>query len=163
MAYSRVGLASEKAAFTVVLTKRQHGLSNPVVPIGLQQELHRVLERRPDDPLDVEDFVRLVSKSAQRREATCQNAGLRINQGAVEIEKNRAKRGHGFSIGAAFRWNKAMIDLYGRSNRQRHRIIFKQPVVALANPLRLPLARDVVGGAFRIGQCGIVKPLRVFG
>jgi hypothetical protein len=39
-----------------------------------------------------------VSKSAQRREATCQNAGLRINQGAVEIEKNRARRGHGFSI-----------------------------------------------------------------
>jgi hypothetical protein len=98
IAYSRVGLASEKAAFTVVLTKGQYCLSNPVVPIWLQQELHHVLERRPDDPLDVEDFVRLVSKSAQRREATCQNAGLRINQGAVEIEKNRARRDHGFSI-----------------------------------------------------------------
>jgi hypothetical protein len=44
-----------------------------------------------------------VSKSAQRREATCQNAGLRINQGAVEIEKNSARRGHGFSIVIAAR------------------------------------------------------------
>src|SRR5882757_3483976 len=101
MAYSRVGLASEKAAFTVVLTIGQHGLGNPVVPIWLQQELQRLLERRPDHPLDVEDFVRLVSKRAQCRVATCQDAGLRIDQGTVEIEQNSARRGHGFSIGIA--------------------------------------------------------------
>jgi hypothetical protein len=93
-----VGLASEKAAFTVVLTKCQYCLSNPVVPIWLQQELHHVLERRPDDPLDFDDLIRLMSKGAQRRQAACQNAGLRINQGAVEMEKNRARRGHGSRI-----------------------------------------------------------------
>src|SRR3984957_17317751 len=103
MAYSRVGLASEKAAVAVVPAKRQYGLGNPVVSIWLQQELHHVLERRPDHPLDVDDFVRLVSKRAHCCEATFQNAGLRINQGTVEIEKDRAKRGHGFSIVIAAR------------------------------------------------------------
>src|ERR1700730_17853497 len=108
--FCRVGLASEKAAFTVVLTKGQYCLSNPVVPIWLQQELHHVAERRPGYQFEGEDFVRLGSKSAQRCEATCQNAGLRINQGAVDIEKNRARRGHGFSIViAAKRGNVRMI------------------------------------------------------
>ena len=47
IAYPRVGLASEKAAFTVVLTKGQYCLSNPVVPIWLQQELHHVMVAVP--------------------------------------------------------------------------------------------------------------------
>jgi hypothetical protein len=55
------------------------------------------------------------------------------------------------------------VSRYRVSNRQRHRVIFKQPIVPLANPLRLPLARDVVGGAFGIGQRGIVKAFGVFG
>ena len=97
MAYSGVRLAPEQAAFTVVPTKRRYRLGNSVVAIGLQQELHHVLERRPDDPLDVEDFIWLVSKTAQRHDATCQNAGLRINQCAVEIEQNK-RGGACFSI-----------------------------------------------------------------
>jgi len=66
-ANSRIGLASEKAAFTIVLTIRRDCLSDPVVSIRLQQKLHHVFERRPDDALDVEDFVRFMSKGAQGR------------------------------------------------------------------------------------------------
>ncbi len=78
-----------------MLAKGQYRLADPVVPIRLQQELHRVFERRPDDTLDVVNFVELVSKAAQRHHAACQNAGLGIDQGTVEIEKNGASRGHG--------------------------------------------------------------------
>ena len=55
----RLGLASEKTAITVVPAKGQYCFGNPVVPIWLQQKLHDVFERRPDDALDVEDFFRL--------------------------------------------------------------------------------------------------------
>ena len=36
----------------------------------------------------VEGFIRLMSEGAQCSKAACKNTGLRINQGAVEVQKN---------------------------------------------------------------------------
>ena len=103
IANSRIELASEQAYFAVMLTIGQYRLADPVVSIRLQQKLQHVFERRPNNTLDVVDFTRFMSKGAQRRHAACQNAGLGIDQGAVEIEKNGASRGHGTSIAAGGR------------------------------------------------------------
>jgi len=47
--------------------------------------VHHVFERWPDSASYVEGFIRFMSKGAQCREAACKNAGLRINQGAIEV------------------------------------------------------------------------------
>jgi hypothetical protein len=73
-----------------VLTIGRHCFTNSAVSIWLQQGLHDVFERRPDSAPYVEGFIRFVSKGAQRSKAACKNAGLRINQGAVEVQKNGA-------------------------------------------------------------------------
>lgn len=36
----------------------------------------------------VECFIRVMPKGAQRDKIACQNAGMRIDQGAVEVKKN---------------------------------------------------------------------------
>src|ERR1700676_720588 len=38
----------------------------------------------------IEGFIRFMSKGAQCRKAACQNAGVRIDQGAVEVQKTGA-------------------------------------------------------------------------
>src|SRR6266545_4379836 len=100
IANSRIRLAPEKAAFTVVLTIGGHCFTDSVVPVWLQQNLHDVFERRPDSALYVECLIRLMSKRAKRGQAACQNPGLRINQRAVEVEKDGASRGHDLNITA---------------------------------------------------------------
>jgi hypothetical protein len=52
--------------------------------------LHDVFERGPDEMSDVEGFIRFMPKGAQRRKAACQDAGVRIDQGAVEVQENGA-------------------------------------------------------------------------
>jgi hypothetical protein len=47
--------------------------------------LHHIFERRPDGTSYIEGFIRFMSKGAQSRKAACQNAGERIDQGAVEV------------------------------------------------------------------------------
>src|SRR5215471_3378174 len=82
---SRIGLASEKTNFAVVLTIGRYGFADSVVPIPLQQNLHQVFERRPDGALYVERFIRFMPKGTECRQAACQDAGLRIDQSAVEV------------------------------------------------------------------------------
>jgi hypothetical protein len=60
--------------------------------------LHDIFERGPDGASYIDGFIRFMSKGAQCRKAACQNAGLRIDQGAVEVQKNRA--GHDPKIAA---------------------------------------------------------------
>lgn len=97
---SRIGLAPQKATLAIVPAIDRHGLIDSVVAIGLQQTPHHVFERRPDGAPDVEHFVRFMAKSAQGCQAACQNAGQRIDQSAVEIQKNGAGRGHDSNITA---------------------------------------------------------------
>src|SRR6266704_7089616 len=70
-ANSRIRLAPEKAAFTVVLAIGRHCFAYSVVPVWLQQNLHDVFERWPDDALYIEGIIRFMSKGAQRRQAAC--------------------------------------------------------------------------------------------
>ncbi len=97
---ARIGLAAAKPAFAIVLPIGRHGFADPTVPIGLQQNRHHLFDRRPDDPADVACCIRLMPQRPQRRQAARQDAGLRIDQSAVEIQKNRACHGHGWSITA---------------------------------------------------------------
>jgi hypothetical protein len=73
-----------------MLTIGRDGFAYSVVSVGLQQDLHHILERRPDDMSYIEGFIRLMSKGAQGGKAACQNAWVRIDQGAVEVQKNGA-------------------------------------------------------------------------
>src|SRR6185436_14169052 len=73
-----------------MLTIGSDGFTDPVVSVRLQQDLHRIFERGPDGRSYVEGFIRFMSKGAQCRKAACQNTGLRIDQGAVEVQKNGA-------------------------------------------------------------------------
>ena len=57
-ANSRIRLAFEQAAFSVVLTIGHHCFTNSVVPIRPQQDLHHVFEWRPNRTLYVEVFIR---------------------------------------------------------------------------------------------------------
>ena len=57
-----IRLASEKAAFAVVLTIRRRCFADPVVSERLQQNPHHVIERRPDRGPDIERFVRFMAK-----------------------------------------------------------------------------------------------------
>ena len=93
LANSRIRHASEKPAFTVVLTIDRDGFTDPVVAVGLQQDLHDVFERWSDEASYVECFVRLMSKGTQGRKAARLDTGVRIDQGAVEVEKNRTSHG----------------------------------------------------------------------
>jgi hypothetical protein len=68
-----------------VLTIGRYCFVNSAVSIWLQQGLHQVFERWTDSASDVEGFIRFMSKGAQCGKAACKNAGLRINQGAVEV------------------------------------------------------------------------------
>ena len=91
---SRINLALKQAAFSVVLAIGDYRFSNPVVSIRLQQDLHQFFEWRSDRSRYIEVFVRFVSKGAQRSQAACCDARLRINQSAVEVQKNRVNRRH---------------------------------------------------------------------
>jgi hypothetical protein len=64
----------------------------------LQQDLHDVFYGGPDGMSYIERFIRFMSKGAQCRAAACENAGVRIDQGAVEVQKNGA--GHAPKIAA---------------------------------------------------------------
>jgi hypothetical protein len=68
-----------------MLTIGRYCFTNSAVSIWLQQGLHHVFERWPDSASYVEGFIRFMSKGAQCSKAACKNAGLRINQGAVEV------------------------------------------------------------------------------
>ena len=70
-AYSRIGLALEKAAFPVVLTIGRYCFADSVVPIRLQQNLHRVFKWRPDVAPYVERFVRFMSKGTEGGQEAC--------------------------------------------------------------------------------------------
>ena len=85
-----IRLASEKPTFTVVVTIGGDRFTNSAVSIWLQQGPHHSFERWADRESYVEGFIRLVSQGAQCSQAACKNAGLRINQGAVEVQKNGA-------------------------------------------------------------------------
>src|SRR5258708_6980614 len=74
-----------------MLTIRSDGFIDSVVSVRLQQNLHQIFDRGPDGPSYIERFVRLMSKGAQCRKAAFQNAGVRIDQGAVEVQKNGAR------------------------------------------------------------------------
>ena len=89
-ANSRIGHASEQPGFTVVPAIGSDCFADPVVSVWLQQGLHHVFERRPDGASYIDGFIRFMSKGAQCRKAACQNAGVRIDQGAVEVQKNGA-------------------------------------------------------------------------
>ncbi len=80
-----------------MLTIGCYRFANSAVSIWLQQGLHHVFERWPDNASYVEGFIRLVSKAAQCSKAACKNAGLRINQGAVEVQKNGASHNSNIS------------------------------------------------------------------
>src|ERR1700694_2355488 len=81
----RIRHASEKPSFTVMLTIGSDRLTYSVVSVGLQQDLHDLFEWGPDDTSYIAGFIRFMSKGAQCRKAACQNAGIRIDQGAVEV------------------------------------------------------------------------------
>src|SRR5580765_2095972 len=83
----RIGHASEKPDFTVVPTIGSDSFTDSVVSIRVQQASHHLLKRRPDRASYVEGFIRFMSKGPQWRKAACQNAGERIDQRAVEVEK----------------------------------------------------------------------------
>jgi hypothetical protein len=68
-----------------VLTIGRYCFTNSAVSIWLQQGPHQVFERWPDSASYVEGFIRFVSEGAQCSKAACKNAGLRINQGTVEV------------------------------------------------------------------------------
>src|SRR5215471_1895903 len=85
VADSGVKLATEQAAFAVMLTIGCHSFTDPVVSARLQQSLQNVFERRSDGVLDIERFAGIVSERTQRGYAACENARLRINQRSVEI------------------------------------------------------------------------------
>src|ERR1019366_4934000 len=72
-ANSRIRHASEKPAFTVMLTIGSDGFTDSAVSVCLQQDLHQVFERGPDGTSYIEGFVRFMSKGAQCRKAACQN------------------------------------------------------------------------------------------
>jgi len=65
-ANSRIRLASEQAAFAVMLTISHHSLTDPIISIGLQQKLHHVFDRWSNEALHIERFVWLVSERTQR-------------------------------------------------------------------------------------------------
>jgi hypothetical protein len=52
--------------------------------------LHDIFEGGPYGASYIEGFIRFMTKGAQCRKAACQNAGVRIDQGAVEVQKNGA-------------------------------------------------------------------------
>jgi hypothetical protein len=62
---SRVRLASEQTAFSVVVTIGCHSFIDPVVSVCLQQSLQHVFEGWPDGALYIERFARIVSERTQ--------------------------------------------------------------------------------------------------
>src|SRR5579871_5451916 len=90
LANSRIGQTSEIAGLAVMLTIGGDCLTHSVVAVWPQQDLHQIFERRADAAPYIEGFIRLMSKGAKRRHAACQNAGERIDQGTIEVQKNGA-------------------------------------------------------------------------
>ena len=68
------------------MTIGNHSLIDTIVSVSPEQNLQDVFEGRPNDAFYIERVIRLVSERTQCCQAACGNAGLRINQGTVEIQ-----------------------------------------------------------------------------
>lgn len=91
----RIGIAGEQAARAVVVAIGADGLVDAVVAEGRQQHVHDVLDRRPDQAGDVGRAIGIVTERGERGAAAGGDARQRVDQGAVEVEKDCRWEGHG--------------------------------------------------------------------
>ncbi len=77
-----------------MVTIGEHGLGHAVVLEAAQYLGQHLFQRRPDQIANVQ-AVRPMPQRAQRRAATRQDTGLRVDDGAVQIEQySEGRSGH---------------------------------------------------------------------